>query len=286
MNAPFPQREIRLSVSAALYSGLGKMAKASGLSASAMAERLFMAAYTARCKPTGDKALDDAVAAIGAAQSGEEERLRNLLAARDATIAGLRTSFAEARAPLEREVARLTEALLAAPKPRSDDAALVEKLQAELAERDTKIAELNAEMANKIVNDHAEDLTTLRHMIAERNRRIEGLTDKLTKADSFAKTVDGKLKRATDAATELEKEFEAKLAEAAARIAALEKAPQRAPSPAVIVEAIPSPADELLMWLFAFVDTADLADLVGKPESTIANMRSEWRSARAKRRAA
>jgi len=236
MNVPLQKRQIGCSIPVAVYAGIAAMGKAIGIEATPMAERLLMAAYTARCKSTGDGALDAAAAAI------------------DGKI--------------------------------TDADRLVEKLQAEVAQRDAQIAELNAEMAKKVVNDHAEDLTTLRHMIAERNRRIEGLTDKLKKADDFWRTMEGKLKRATDAATELEKDFNAKLAEAAARIAELEKAPQRAPAPAVIVEAIPSPADELLMWLFAIVDTVDLADLVGKPESTITNMRSEWRSARAKRRAA
>ncbi|CUA90873.1 hypothetical protein IMF23_00140 [Chelatococcus daeguensis] len=58
------RRQITITVSRIMYDRLGEMAKEAGLSRTAYAERLFEAAYTARCKETGDLQLDRMCAAV------------------------------------------------------------------------------------------------------------------------------------------------------------------------------------------------------------------------------
>lgn len=58
------QRQINMSVPARVHQKLAEMAKSAGQSTSGYATTLFMAAYTARCKETGDRDLDDAVGRV------------------------------------------------------------------------------------------------------------------------------------------------------------------------------------------------------------------------------
>jgi len=62
-NAP-PMRPVTIIVSELVYARLEVMARKAGRSTSAYAAELFQAAYAARCGPTGDAALDAAVAAL------------------------------------------------------------------------------------------------------------------------------------------------------------------------------------------------------------------------------
>ena len=62
-NAP-PTRPVTITMSELVYARLEVMARKAGRSTSAYAAELFHAAYAARCGPTGDAALDAAVAAL------------------------------------------------------------------------------------------------------------------------------------------------------------------------------------------------------------------------------
>jgi hypothetical protein len=59
---------VQIRISERLAQGLDKMAAARGVSRSEYALVLLQAAYSARCAPTGDEALDAAVAAIDVAR--------------------------------------------------------------------------------------------------------------------------------------------------------------------------------------------------------------------------
>jgi hypothetical protein len=59
-------RPITLQLSEKVFAGLEAMARKAGRSPTLQAQLLFDAAYAARCKPTGDRDLDEAVAGIDA----------------------------------------------------------------------------------------------------------------------------------------------------------------------------------------------------------------------------
>lgn len=58
------RRQIGISVSPKVYERIHQMAKSAGMTGTAYANLLFDAAYSARCKPTGDLDLDAAVARV------------------------------------------------------------------------------------------------------------------------------------------------------------------------------------------------------------------------------
>ena len=61
---PIDRKDICISVSALIYDRIGEMALEAGISRSGYASRLLEAAYAARCRPTGDRDLDSAVARV------------------------------------------------------------------------------------------------------------------------------------------------------------------------------------------------------------------------------
>ncbi len=63
-NAGPETRGITITVNERVYAGLVDMARAASRTPSVQAQLLFEAAYSARCKPTGDRDLDAAVAAM------------------------------------------------------------------------------------------------------------------------------------------------------------------------------------------------------------------------------
>lgn len=63
-NAGPETRGITITVNERVYAGLVDMARAASRTPNVQAQLLFEAAYSARCKPTGDRDLDAAVAAI------------------------------------------------------------------------------------------------------------------------------------------------------------------------------------------------------------------------------
>jgi len=63
-NAGPETRGITITVNERVYAGLVDMARAAARTPSVQAQLLFDAAYSARCKPTGDRDLDAAVAAM------------------------------------------------------------------------------------------------------------------------------------------------------------------------------------------------------------------------------
>ncbi|WP_448952160.1 hypothetical protein [Labrys neptuniae] len=58
----YPKSQVNITVDSRIYAGLQKLARAAGMTTTGYATQLFSAAYTARHQPTGDKALDEAVA--------------------------------------------------------------------------------------------------------------------------------------------------------------------------------------------------------------------------------
>jgi Skp family chaperone for outer membrane proteins len=94
---PVAMRGLSISVPEPQYARLVEMARKAGRTPAAYAADLFQAAYSARAKPTGDAALDAAVAGLGTPAQGsgpmvdmlqaELERMRAALARADARIA-------------------------------------------------------------------------------------------------------------------------------------------------------------------------------------------------------
>lgn len=105
---PVAMRGLSISVPEPQYARLVDMARKAGRTPTAYACDLFQAAYSARCKPTGDAALDAAVSQLGAlAQASgpmvdilqaELERLRAALARADARIAEMATEIEQLEA--------------------------------------------------------------------------------------------------------------------------------------------------------------------------------------------
>ncbi len=71
-NAGPETRGITITVNERVYAGLVDMARAASRTPNVQAQLLFEAAYSARCRPTGDRDLDAAVAAMDEPGSGAE----------------------------------------------------------------------------------------------------------------------------------------------------------------------------------------------------------------------
>jgi hypothetical protein len=96
--AEIEKRLVELRLPSAQYARLVKMARAAGRTPAAYAGDLFQAAYSARCKPTGDAALDAAVARLGTEEAASGPALEMLQA-----------ELARSRAELARADARIAE---------------------------------------------------------------------------------------------------------------------------------------------------------------------------------
>lgn len=137
-------RAITLAVNGTVYARLVDKAREGGRTPGRYAQELFDAAWSARCAPTGDAALDAAVAAIGAgpaspaageaaneALKSELAELRRAARTQQGEIDRLYNASraqAEAGAALEAEASVLRETIAA--------------LEARLADRDAEVAAL------------------------------------------------------------------------------------------------------------------------------------------------
>lgn len=92
------RRIIELPVREAMFARLVELARKQGRTPAQYAYELFEAAYSARCAPTGDAALDDAVASIG--QNRPDEELARELDIVSAWLSDQKTENRQLRAKL------------------------------------------------------------------------------------------------------------------------------------------------------------------------------------------
>jgi hypothetical protein len=90
MNQPVDKRQVTFPVSGAVYANVDRMAKAAGMATGTYVATLFQAAYAARCKVTGDVALDAAVERVvllhGTKEYDTDEIARNVGLSESAVI--------------------------------------------------------------------------------------------------------------------------------------------------------------------------------------------------------
>ena len=72
---PSPSVPLTILASERVFANLQRMAREAGRTPAQQAQMLFDAAYSARCKPTGDKALDRAVATMEDARPAEPDEV-------------------------------------------------------------------------------------------------------------------------------------------------------------------------------------------------------------------
>jgi hypothetical protein len=184
--AEIEKRLVELRLPSAQYARLVEMARAAGRTPAAYAGDLFQAAYSARCKPTGDAALDAAVARLSteeAASGPAIEMLQAELARADARIA---------------EMADEIEALSAGAAV-SVDAAAMEELAA-LRDKAAAHAEAAAQWKSKALEfeaiwcDAAAERDIAQREVVEQRRQLEtalaGQQDAERRAATFADQAD------------------------------------------------------------------------------------------------
>lgn len=148
-----PKSQITFTVDGLVYTGLSRMAKTANVATGRMALRLFEAAYSARCKPTGDVALDAEVAKIDApgddALRGKIKELSDQIVdagKRDKLLVAANTEIEN----LSVEIARLRNELAAKQSQALSDATSEELIRLRQTEIDQAkvIADLRAEIAS------------------------------------------------------------------------------------------------------------------------------------------
>jgi hypothetical protein len=150
----YPKSQVNISLDGRVYAGLQKLAKTAGMTTTGYATQLFSAAYAARHMPTGDHALDEAVARMSkpAAVATTDPTSAEVIARLQAQITDLRAKLTEmAKKPVicQQPPAPADEALKAEIRSLSDRLVAAASHELQLGTACDEIKRLRAELKRR-----------------------------------------------------------------------------------------------------------------------------------------